>query len=67
MQPAKPIPIGVEFYKRIIDKGYYYLDKTLLIRDVQLPFLHVQDVLARPLHKVCYVHFLKRKYSLMEQ
>ncbi len=24
----------MEFYKRIIDKGYYYIDKTLLIRDV---------------------------------
>lgn len=31
---AKPIPIGVEFYKRIIDKDYYYVDKTLLIQDI---------------------------------
>ncbi|MFG6348407.1 MAG: ATP-binding protein [Lachnospiraceae bacterium] len=30
----KPIPIGVEFYKEMIDKGYYYVDKTLLIRDL---------------------------------
>lgn len=30
----KPIPIGVEFYKKMIDNDYYYVDKTLLIRDI---------------------------------
>lgn len=30
----KPIPIGIEFYKDMIDGGYYYADKTLLIRDL---------------------------------
>lgn len=30
----RPIPIGIEFYKRMIDDGYYYIDKTLLIRDI---------------------------------
>ena len=25
--------IGEEFYKEMIDKKYYYVDKTLLIRD----------------------------------
>ena len=34
MERIKPIPIGVEFYKQMIDKGYYYVDKTLLIRDL---------------------------------
>ncbi len=34
MKLAKPIPIGIEFYKEMIDKGYYYIDKTLLIRDI---------------------------------
>ena len=34
MQPIKPIPIGVEFYKQMIGEGYYYIDKTLLIRDL---------------------------------
>jgi len=29
-----PIPIGVEFYKQMISEGYYYIDKTLLIRDL---------------------------------
>ncbi|HBI60261.1 MAG TPA: AAA family ATPase, partial [Lachnospiraceae bacterium] len=34
MQHITPIPIGVEFYKQMISEGYYYIDKTLLIRDL---------------------------------
>lgn len=34
MGQSRPIPIGVEFYKQMIDNGYYYVDKTLLIRDI---------------------------------
>ncbi len=34
MEYIKPIPIGVEFYKEITSGGYYYIDKTLLIRDL---------------------------------
>ncbi|MCX4328828.1 MAG: AAA family ATPase [Lachnospiraceae bacterium] len=34
MEYIRPIPIGVEFYKQMIAKGYYYIDKTLLIRDL---------------------------------
>lgn len=30
----RPLPIGIEFYKRIIDDNYYYVDKTLLIKDI---------------------------------
>ena len=30
----KPLPIGHEFYKRIIEKELYYVDKTLLIKDI---------------------------------
>jgi len=30
----KPLPIGVENYKEIIEQGYYYVDKTLLIREL---------------------------------
>lgn len=30
----KPFPIGIEFYKKMIDKPYYYVDKTLLIKDL---------------------------------
>ena len=34
MNKIKPIPIGIEFYKEMIAKGYYYIDKTLLIHDL---------------------------------
>jgi len=34
MRVKKPLPIGVDLYKEIIDEGYYYVDKTLLIRDL---------------------------------
>ncbi len=30
----KPLPIGTEDFKEIIAAGYYYVDKTLLIRDL---------------------------------
>ena len=29
-----PLPVGVENFEEIITKGYYYVDKTLLIRDL---------------------------------
>lgn len=28
----KNLPIGIEFYKKIIDEDYYYVDKTLMIK-----------------------------------
>lgn len=34
MEYTRPIPIGIEFYEEMILKGYYYIDKTLLIRDL---------------------------------
>lgn len=34
MANIKPIPIGTEFYKEMIDGEFYYIDKTLLIRDL---------------------------------
>ena len=34
MKRKRPIPIGVEFYKQMIEDGYYYIDKTLLIKDI---------------------------------
>ena len=29
-----PLPVGVENFEEIITKDYYYVDKTLLIRDL---------------------------------
>lgn len=28
----KPLPIGIDDFKKLIEQGYYYLDKSLLIR-----------------------------------
>ena len=30
----KPIPIGVDDFEKIIEKGYYYVDKTNMIKDL---------------------------------
>ncbi len=30
----KPLPIGVDDFKKLIDTGYYYVDKTLFIKDL---------------------------------
>lgn len=29
----RSLPIGIEFYTDMIDRNYYYVDKTLIIRD----------------------------------
>ncbi len=34
MSEYKPIPIGIEDFKEIIDKDYYFVDKTLIIKDI---------------------------------
>ena len=31
---SKQIPIGIENFKEIIDKNCYYIDKTLMIKDI---------------------------------
>ena len=30
----KPLPIGIENFKEVIDSGYYFVDKTLMIKDL---------------------------------
>ena len=32
MNNLKPLPIGVEDFKEIVEKDYYYVDKTLFIK-----------------------------------
>lgn len=34
MTQRKSIPIGIEFYKEMVQKDYYYVDKTMLIHDI---------------------------------
>ena len=30
----KPLPIGVENFEKMIKNGYYYIDKTLFIKEL---------------------------------
>ncbi|MDR0507497.1 MAG: AAA family ATPase, partial [Dysgonamonadaceae bacterium] len=30
----RPLPIGIDFFHKMIEGGYYYIDKTLLIKDI---------------------------------
>ena len=30
----KPLPIGIDDFEKMIEKGYYYVDKTLLIKEL---------------------------------
>ena len=30
----KPLPIGVEDFKRLVDNEYYFVDKTLMIKEL---------------------------------
>ncbi len=34
MNNLKPIPVGIDDFKRLISQEYYYVDKTDLIEDV---------------------------------
>ena len=44
MAEMKPLPIGVEDFKELIEKEYYFVDKTLMIKDQKSAFLLVRDV-----------------------
>lgn len=30
----KPLPIGIDDFKKLITNGYYYVDKTLFVKDL---------------------------------
>ena len=47
----KLMPIGIESFKEMIDKNYYYIDKTNLIIDVLMSF--VQDLADLVRHLIC--------------
>ena len=32
--PLKPLPVGVDDFRDLISNGYYYVDKTLFIKDL---------------------------------
>ena len=34
MPDRKAVPVGVEDFKTLVDKDYFFIDKTLLIKDI---------------------------------
>lgn len=60
----KPFPIGVDNFKEMIQEGYYYVDKTLLIKELlkigklteeeKEPFL--QYVMLREQMQIIWMH-----------
>ncbi len=34
MPDRKAVPVGVEDFKTLVDKDYFFIDKTLLIKDM---------------------------------
>lgn len=66
------IPIGVEFYKQMIENGYYYVDKTLLIKDI-LEQGSIVTLFTRPrrfgktLAQSMLKTFLRKKFYQMAQ
>lgn len=45
--PFKPLPIGVDSFREIIEKDYYYVDKTMLIKGL-LDFKGEVNLFTRP-------------------
>ena len=43
----KRIPMGIEDYREIIDRNYYYIDKTLLIKELMQQWAKVY-LITRP-------------------
>ena len=36
MRDKKPLPVGIDDFRKIIEEDYYYLDKTKMIEDILL-------------------------------
>ena len=43
----KPLPVGVDDFKDLIENGYYYVDKTMMIRDL-LKYKGKVNLFTRP-------------------
>ena len=47
MKNYRPLPVGIDDFRDIIEKGYYYVDKTLFIREL-LDKKGAVNLFARP-------------------
>ena len=44
----KAVPLGIEFFKEIVNGNYYYVDKTLLIKELLAPEPAKATLITRP-------------------
>ncbi|MDE5584471.1 MAG: ATP-binding protein [Ruminococcus sp.] len=68
MSGYKPIPIGIEDFKEIIDRKYYFVDKTMLIKDI-LDSASKVTLFTRPRRfgKTLNMSMLKRYFEKTEE
>jgi hypothetical protein len=68
MANFKPIPIGHEDFKEVIDRGCYYVDKTLMIKDI-IDFCSKVNLYTRPRRfgKTLNLSMLQRFFERTEE
>lgn len=68
MNEYKPIPIGIEDFKRLIDDGYYFLDKTLMIKEL-IDMKGMVNLFTRPRRfgKTLNMSMLRRFFEKTEE
>ena len=64
----KPLPIGVEDFKRLVDNGYYFVDKTLMIKEL-LENKETANLFTRPRRfgKTLNMSMLQRFFEATEK
>ncbi len=68
MNEYKPIPIGIEDFKRLIDDGYYFVDKTLMIKEL-IDMKSMVNLYTRPRRfgKTLNMSMLRRFFEKTEE
>lgn len=68
MEVKKKLPIGIDDFRKLREKGFYYVDKTLMIKD----FIEMQDevaLIARPRRfgKTLNMTMIREFFDIMEE
>lgn len=68
MSEYKPIPIGIEDFKRLIGDGYYFVDKTLMIKEL-IDMKSMVNLYTRPRRfgKTLNMSMLRRFFEKTEE
>ncbi len=67
----KPLPIGIDNFEKLITRGYYFIDKSLLIKDL-LDNKASVNLFTRPIgSKICedynsFIEALPKKVALFK-